>query len=243
MAPEHPPFLGAWGDSETDEREAREPLTRKRIVTAAVELLDLHGPDALSMRTLAEALHTRATSLYRHVHNKGELLDLTVDALMGDVELPGPDLDWRASLRAIALSLRTVMLRHPGAAILRGTRLAIGPNTLRLMEAACSRLLEAGFSDEEAAAAAATVVNFTVGSVLGEVMPTLHIEAAGYSWEQFSAVMNEQLAGIPIDRYPAARRMLPMLLGHHRDQPFEYGLDALLEGLSVRLAQSRDLSR
>ncbi len=231
---EHPPFLGAWTDTEGEEREPREPLTRGRIVAAAVEFLDRRGPDALSMRTLAEALHTRATSLYRHVHNKGELLDLTVDSLMAEVDIPGPELDWRESLRAVALSFRSVMLRHPGMAVLRGTRLAIGPNTLRLMEAVCSRLLVAGFSEENAAAAAATVINYTVGSVLGEVMPTLHIEAAGYSWDEFAAVMNERLSQLPMDRYPAARRMLPMLLGHHHDQPFEYGLEALLDGLAAR---------
>jgi AcrR family transcriptional regulator len=237
----HPPFLGAWLDDETERAEPREPLTRSRIVAAAVALLDRHGAAALSMRTLADELHTRATSLYRHVHNKGELLDLTLDALMAEVELPAAELDWRESLRAIAVSFRAVLRRHPGAAVLRGTRLAIGPNTLRLMEAAGSRLLDAGFSEEEAAASAATVINYTVGAVLAEVMPTLEIEAAGYSWEQFSAQMDERLAALPLDRFPATRKMLPMLIGHHHDQPFEFGLDALLEGLAARRGQRVEL--
>lgn len=237
MSPaEHPPFLGAWTDPPEEARSPREPLSRNRIVAAAIAHLDAHGAEGLSMRTLAEELHTAATSLYRHVHNKGELLDLTVDALMAEVTLPPDDLDWRASMRMVSLNFRAVLLRHRGAAVLRGTRLAIGPNTLRLMEWVCSKLLEAGFSEADAAAAGATVINYTVGCVLGEVMPTAEIEASGYTWDQFTAEMNARIAAIPLDRFPVMRRMLPMLLGHHHSQPFEYGLDALLEGLEVRRA-------
>jgi AcrR family transcriptional regulator len=235
---EHPPFLGAWTDPTPEPRQAREPLSRNRIVAAAVAILDQHGVDALSMRTLAEELQTAATSLYRHVHNKGELLDLTVDALMSEVELPPDDLDWQTSMRAVSLNFRSVLRRHPGAAVLRGTRLAIGPNTLRLMECVCSKLLAAGFSETEAGAAGATIINYTVGCVLGEVLPTQEIEAAGYTWDQFEVEMQKRVETLSLDRYPVMRRMLPMLLGHHHDQPFEYGLDALLDGLELRRAAS-----
>jgi AcrR family transcriptional regulator len=235
MSPtEHPPFLGAWSDTAEPETLTREPLTRGRIVAAEVRILDRHGIESLSMRTLAEELHTAATSLYRHVHNKGELLDLTVDALLAEVELPPADLDWQSSMRAVSLNFRAVLLAHRNLAVLRGTRLAIGPNTLRLMEFVCSRLLEAGFSEAEAAAAGATIINYTVGCVLGEVMPTAEIEASGYTWEQFTSEMSARVAALPLDRFPVMRRMLPMLLGHHSNMPFEYGLDALLDGLALR---------
>ena len=233
----HPPFLGAWADSpEAAPRSPREPLTRARIVAASVTILDRQGVDALSMRTLADELQTAPTSLYRHVHNKGELLDLVVDALMAEVKLPQDGMEWRACMRTVSLNFRAVLLGHRNAAVLRGTRLAIGPNTLRLMEYVCARLLEAGFPEEEAAAAGATVINYTVGCVLGEVLPTSEIEASGYTWEQFEAEMHVRVAALPMDRYPVMRRMLPMLLGHHHSQPFEYGLDALLDGLETRRA-------
>jgi TetR/AcrR family transcriptional regulator, tetracycline repressor protein len=188
------------------------------------------------MRMLADELHTAATSLYRHVHNKGELLDLTVDALMAEVDLPPDDIDWKPGLRAVSLNFRAVLLRHKGAAVLRGGRLAIGPNTLRLMEWVVTSLLRAGFTETEAAASAATVFNYTIGCVLGEVLPTMEIEASGYTWEQFAAMMDTRIAALPLEQFPAMRRMFPMLLGHHHDQPFEYGLDALLDGLEVRRA-------
>jgi AcrR family transcriptional regulator len=236
MSPtDHPPFLGAWTDTpEVEERSPREPLSRGRIVAAAIRILDRHGIESLSMRTLAEELHTAATSLYRHVHNKGELLDLTVDALMAEIELPPADLDWQSCMRTVSLNFRAVLLSHKNLAVLRGTRLALGPNTLRLMEFVCARLLEAGFSETEAAAAGATVINYTVGCVLGEVLPAAGIEESGYTWEQFTTEMSARVAALPLDRYPVMRRMLPMLLGHHSDMPFEYGLDALLDGLALR---------
>jgi TetR/AcrR family transcriptional regulator, tetracycline repressor protein len=233
---EHPPFLGAWADTPEEPRSPREPLSRNRIVAASVALLDKHGAEGLSMRTLAQELHTAATSLYRHVHNKGELLDLTVDALMAEVELPPDDVEWQAGMRTVSLNLRSVLLRHKGAAVLRGGRLAVGPNTLRLMEWVCARLLAAGFGENEAAAAGATIFNYTIGCVLGEALPTAEMEAAGYTWEQFSAEMTKRVAALPLDRFPVMRRMLPMLLGHHHSLPFEYGLDALLDGLALRRA-------
>jgi AcrR family transcriptional regulator len=235
--PEHPPFLGAWsGEEETVDRPNREPLSRNRIVGTAVDLLDRHGIEALSMRSLAQAMHTAPTSLYRHVHNKGELQDLAVDALMAEVELPPDDIAWQAGMRAVALNFRAVLLKHHSAAMLRGTRLAIGPNTLRLMEWVCAKLLASGFLEQDAADVAATVINYTVGSVLGEVLPTAQIEQAGYTWQEFAAQMQTRVDALPLERYPVMRRMFPMLLGHHHDRPFEYGLDALLDGLAARLA-------
>jgi AcrR family transcriptional regulator len=236
MSPtEHPPFLGAWSDEEDPaDKPAREPLSRHRIVAAALELLDRHGAAGLSMRTLADEMHTAATSLYRHVHNKGELLDLAVDALMAEVELPADDVDWQTGLRTVARNVRAVLLRHRDAALLRGTRLAIGPNTLRVMEWVCSRLLDAGFSEEDAADVAATIFNYTIGSVLGEVLPAHQVEQAGYTWDEFEALMRARLEAMQMQRYPVMRRMFPMLLGHRHDRPFEYGLDALIEGLAAR---------
>jgi AcrR family transcriptional regulator len=238
MSPaEHPPFLGVWTDTtESDGRQAREPLSRSRIVAAAIRLIDRNGVDELSMRTLAQELGTAATSLYRHVHNKGELLDMTVDALMAEVELPPDEMDWRTGMRTVALSFRAALRGHPKAAVLRGTRMAIGPNTLRMMDWICTRLLAAGFSEEDASAASVTLVNYTVGCVLGDVLPAQEIEAAGYTLDQFVALMHGRLAALPMDRYPTMQRMLPMLLGHHHDQPFEYGLDALLDGFALRRA-------
>lgn len=235
--PQDPPFLGVWVEQEeSPQKTVREPLSRGRIVAAAVRLLDREGADGLSMRNLAQELHTAATSLYRHVHNKGELLDLTLDSIMGEVQIPPPGTEWRVAARTLAVNLRAALLGHRDAAILHGSRMAIGPNALERMEYLCSTLIAAGFAGDEASAAAATVINYTVGSLLGEIMPTAALAASGYTWEQFAAEMGRRIDALPSDRFPTVRGMLPMLLGHHQSQPFEYGLDALLDGLEVRRA-------
>ena len=184
---EHPPFLGVWTDPAEPEPQApREPLSRSRIVAAAVRVLDRDGVEGLSMRTLAQELHTAATSLYRHVHNKGELLDLTVDAVMAEVALPPEGTDWRTALRLVAMDLRRVLISHRDAAVLHGSRMAIGPNALSRMEYLCSHPARRRLLRRDAAAAGATIINYTVGSVLGEVMPTSALEASGYTWDQFA---------------------------------------------------------
>lgn len=81
------------------------------------------------------------------------------------------------------MNYRAVLLTHPGAAMLRGTRLAFGPNTLRLMQWVCAKFLAVGFSETDAAAAGATIFNYTMGCLLAEVLPGQEIEASVYSWE------------------------------------------------------------
>ncbi len=90
-----------------------------------------------------------------------------------------------------------------------------------------STLIAAGFSEEQAAAAGATVDQLHRGLGPGRDHADQRPRGSGYSWDQFAAEMSERVEALPLDRYPTIRRMLPMLLGHHHDQPFEYGLDAL----------------
>ena len=80
----------------------RTPLTRDRILRAAIRLADRRGLDALSMRKLATTLKVEAMSLYNHVANKDELLDGMVDEVIGEITLPVAGGDWRAAMRARA---------------------------------------------------------------------------------------------------------------------------------------------
>ena len=68
----------------------REPLTKERVLRAAVELADRGGIEALSMRKLGQELGVEAMALYRHVRNKDDILDGAIDAVIGEVELPRP---------------------------------------------------------------------------------------------------------------------------------------------------------
>ena len=93
--------------------ERRTPLTRNRVLGAAVDLADRVGYEGLSMRKLGQELGVDAMALYRHVRGKDDLLDGLVEVIVGQIEGPFPADSWKAALRAQAMAARGVMLRHP----------------------------------------------------------------------------------------------------------------------------------
>src|SRR5579859_4631175 len=93
----------------------RAPLTRERVLRAAVALADTGGIEALTMRRLGQDLGVEAMSLYNHIANKDELLDEMIDLVFGEIELPTGGGDWRAAQRRRAVSAHQALLRHPWA--------------------------------------------------------------------------------------------------------------------------------
>ena len=121
----------------------RAPLTRERVLQAAVELADRGGIDELSMRKLGQELGVEGMALYRHVRNKDEILDGIVDVVVGEVVSPAPASNWMTSIRQLSLAARDVMRRHPWAPALIVSRPDVGPATLGHIDAVL-RFLEAG---------------------------------------------------------------------------------------------------
>ncbi|HUP16880.1 MAG TPA: TetR family transcriptional regulator, partial [Acidimicrobiia bacterium] len=105
---------------------ARVPLTRERVLRAAMTLADKGGIESLSMRKLGLALGVEAMSLYNHVANKDEILDGIVDLVAGEVEVPATEGDWKAAVRQSAISTHEVLLRHPWACSLSVSRPRVG---------------------------------------------------------------------------------------------------------------------
>ncbi|WP_179813465.1 TetR/AcrR family transcriptional regulator [Allostreptomyces psammosilenae] len=102
------------GQANTSTRP-RAPLSRERVLATAVALADEGGVDALSMRRIAQALGVVPMALYKHVSNKNELLDGMIDALVGEIDPPATDTDWKTAIRRRVLSARRMLLRHPWA--------------------------------------------------------------------------------------------------------------------------------
>ncbi|MCO1658212.1 TetR/AcrR family transcriptional regulator C-terminal domain-containing protein [Pseudonocardia humida] len=143
------------------------PLTRERIVDAAVALLDEHGADGLTMRRLAKHLAVTSTALYWHVRTKDDLLDLAFDHVFAEVELPGPGDDWRDDVRALARGWRAAMLRHPWAPGLVG-RPMLGPNVLARTEFLQAALVRGGLSGARLSVLTRVVANYVIGAALTE---------------------------------------------------------------------------
>jgi AcrR family transcriptional regulator len=126
--------------------ESRTPLNRERVLRAAIDLADRGGIGALSMRKLGLELGVEAMALYRHVRDKDELLDGSVDLVVAEIDTSKRGGDWRSSLRERVMAARQVMLRHPWAPAVIEERKTVGPAFLAYLESVMSILRTGGFS-------------------------------------------------------------------------------------------------
>lgn len=211
----------------------RTPLTRDRILRAGVRLADRHGIEALSMRRLATALRVEAMSLYNHVASKDDLLDGMVDLVVGEITLPAPGGDWKATMRARAASALAVMTAHPWAPMLVVSRITVGPNRLRYIEATLGALRESGLSWAETDRAWNTIDNYIFGYALQQ-------QNFPVSPDEYAAAAAAYLPMIPVDSYPYMHEMSSRVAdGSHDGTPdFAFGLELILDGLG-RLRRKR----
>lgn len=208
--------------------EPRAPLTRERVLHAAVALADAGGIAALSMRKLAEALGVEAMSLYHHVANKEEILDGMVDVVFEEIEFPTQRVGWRASMLARARAAREALTRHAWAIGLMESRRNPGPATLRHHEAVLGCLRRAGFTIAGAARAFSLLDSYTYGFVMQE--QGLPFRTA----EELEAMAEVMLAQLPVEQFPYFTEMIvqhAMQPGYAYAKEFELGLELILDGL------------
>ena len=125
--------------------EQRSPLTKERVVGAAIDLADRGGIDAISMRKLGQELGVDAMAIYRHVRSKDDLLDGMLGVVVGGIEPAPAGLTWKPALREQAMAARATMLRHPWARRVLEERGTGGPAAIAQMERVLAILLGGGF--------------------------------------------------------------------------------------------------
>jgi AcrR family transcriptional regulator len=207
---------------------ARRPLSRERVLRAAVDFADANGIDSLSMRKLGEVLGVEAMSLYNHVANKSELLDGMVDIVFAEIRLPAPGRSWRTEMRERAASARAVLSRHRWAIGLMESRTSPGPATLRHHDAVLGTLRGGGFSIAMAAHAFSVLDSYIYGFALQEA--NLPFETG----EETAALAQAILEHMPADEYPhLAELTVEHVLqpGYDYGTEFEFGLELILDGL------------
>jgi AcrR family transcriptional regulator len=202
----------------------RVPLSRERILKAALELADESGIESVTMRKLGQVLGFEAMSLYNHVANKDDLLDGILDVVLAEGEPPAPEGDWDAAVRASAISVHAALRRHSWSAALLMTG-RIRPTRLRYMDSLLGRLREAGFSAETTYAVYHVLDGHIFGFALWEAGYTLKAEDA----EKLAASVMPMLDGFPYLREHAEQHMSEG--SHHDVSAFELGLDLILDGL------------
>ncbi|MFB6485073.1 TetR/AcrR family transcriptional regulator [Streptomyces virginiae] len=224
-------------EGSADDGSSQPGLTRQALAQAALRVLEREGINGLSMRKVATELGVKAASLYWHVRNKEELLDLLTDELMADAEAPPREGDWREQLREYCVRYRRHLLGKRDAAKVVAGRLAPGPHLLRLMEDQLGRLREAGFSDADAAMISYLLGAFVQGFVLQEQGPVSASEAMGASRREAATAAGEQLRRLPQDSFPSLVALADDLTDPSMEDRFSFGLERLLDGLSTLLEQ------
>jgi AcrR family transcriptional regulator len=217
--------------------ERRAPLSRERVLAAAVELADREGIDALSMRRLGTELGVEAMSLYNHVANKEDVLDGMVDVILSEID-PAPDAgEWKARLRKRILSARRVMLRHRWASGVIVSRSQASPAMMSYMDGVAGIFLQGGFSVD----------------LLHHAMHVLGSRILGFSQELFDdsneLVQSPEMQALMLQQMSAAYPNITEIVrqvqhdeasvvgaGCDDQREFEFALDLLLDGLERRRA-------
>jgi AcrR family transcriptional regulator len=219
-------------------REPRVPLTRERVLRAAVEIADARGIDALTMRNLGRELGVEAMSLYNHVANKQDVLDGLVEVVVGEMLAAVDEVEplagaagWKEVMRGRILAVREVLLRHRWAPDLLESRTDIPPSLVPYYDALLGLMREAGFSLDLAHHAMHALGSRTLGFTR-ELFVTEDKDVD----PEVAALMLQQMAG----RYPYLSELMRVVshdptstLGGGCDDQFEFefGLDLILDGL------------
>lgn len=214
----------------------RTPLSRERVLDAAIRLADEAGLESLTMRKLARELGVEAMSLYNHVANKGDLVDGIVDLVLEEIELPPHTGDWDRAVRKSAISAHETLLRHPWAC-----RLVMSPSTFRIsgsprvryMEWLLGTLRDAGFSPDLTYHAYHALDSHILGFTMWQL---------GHMADAKSLGEDKDLAAFAATLVQELRRQDFPHLAEHAEQhlaapkddgarQFEFGLDLILDGL------------
>ena len=219
----------------------RVPLTRERVLQAAIKLADEGGIEALSMRKLGQELGVEAMALYHHFTGKEQVLDGIIDLVFAEIDVPEPGPDWRGAMRRRALSLRDALARHRWSIGMMESRTNPGPATLRHHDAVLGSLRSADFSVEMAAHAYSVLDSYIYGFALTKM---------SLPFEDTSDIVGrvpDHARAVPGRRLPEPPRV------HHRARhaspattiadEFEYGLDLILDGLERAVSEGRRRAR
>jgi AcrR family transcriptional regulator len=210
-------------------KHERVPLSRERVLRAAITLADEGGIKALSMRRLAQELGVEAMSLYNHVASKDDIVGGIVELVAGEIDLVSDEADWKTAVRRRAVSAHQTLLRHPWAAGLWMSTTSVGTERLRFSDCLLRGFREGGFTPE---------LTYHAFHVLQSHVLGYSLYAAGLSFD--TAELEEMAASFlrdfPADAYPDLAEHVRQHMEPSDEQAgaFEFGLDLILDGLERR---------
>lgn len=228
-----------WRRRPAPTRGPKPALTVDGIVAVALTIADAEGLAAMSMRRVAEELSVGAMTLYRYFPGKGELLDVMLDTVYGELPrrvVPG---DWRSALDEVARENRELYLRHPWMLQVAISRPPLGPNVMAKYEWELTAVEGIGLTDLEMDATVALVNGYVHGAVRTAVEARQVIQRSGMTDKEWWLAHVPHLDQIgDLVKFPLSSRV-GTAVGNEFDAPydaehaFEYGLERLLDGVSA----------
>ena len=211
----------------------REPVTRGRIIQAALRIMDEDGLDAVSMRRVGRELGVEAMSLYNHVRDKEDILDGICEHVLSEFHVPRAE-GWTEAARLAAHEYRRLLLAHPTVIMLMTGRKRpfTNPDSLRAYEFALGVFRSAGLSEAD------SVKAFHVfgGFILGFVTMELGLMVGGPDDAEHARAHQEMVRLVETADLPRFREALPYFAECDVEGQFEFGLDLLIDGLKTRIA-------
>jgi AcrR family transcriptional regulator len=210
---------------------AAKGLTREMLTAAALRIVDSDGLDALSMRRLGLELRVDPMAAYRHIPNKGILLDEVVEAVMSEINCDAVDasLPWQDQMRSLALSYLATLMAHPHAAPLIAERSLRTAGSLRVVEKALQIMTDAG---AQLADAVATID--AIGLLASGIA-----QVASASAEQADGAAGNPFAGLRSEEFPLLARVAEAeALSDGRADVLSFAVDSMIAALEAKAATS-----
>lgn len=223
----------AWRAARKPARAPRKPpVTAEAIVDAALEIVDTEGLEALSMRGVAQRLDTGAATLYAHVQNKDELLELVLDRVNGEVRLPPPDpARWHEQLRDSARQIRDIYAAHNDLAKASFGKVPTLPNSLTAIEGMLALLKAGDLPDKVASWAADLLALYTTSAAFEQGLLSLEEKRNPGATAEYFRQLGEFFHALPPERFPTLTGMLASMVEGDGDERFDFGVDVITLGL------------
>ena len=218
--------------SRKEKRPARAPITREAITEAALRIVDAEGLDALSMRRLADQLDCQASALYGHVSGKSEVLQLLIDHVAGEIDVPDPDPErWQEQLKDVMRAIHSAFLAHRDLAGASIANIPTGPNSAHAVDRLLAILQASGLSRQHVAYAADLLPQFVTASAYEFSLFEQRVEHEPEYFERLGAYYQ----ALPADRFPVLADLVGELMAPDEEPTarFEFGLDVIVRGLAA----------
>ncbi|MGQ4379251.1 TetR/AcrR family transcriptional regulator [Streptomyces sp. SAS_267] len=220
-------------------------LDRERITAATVRLLDAEGLARFSMRRLAAELNVTAMSVYWYVDTKDDLLELALDAVFGELELPDAESDegWRDQLRSLAVGYRELLVRHPWVSTLIGNFLNIGPSSMAFSARVQQVIRNTGMPARGQMGAMSAVFQFVYGFGTIEGHFVQRCVSAGMSQDEYFRQAMSTIGEEPqyAAHFAGAEEIMQARGGdtvsEMRERDFGFALELLIAGIETMVAR------